>query len=71
LIEDGDKGDGKKSGSDHMIQDFREEKGELVGVYVPSCTACAGDKDFPQKPCKTTQEHRRHHDEGGNTDLFI
>jgi hypothetical protein len=71
LIEDGDEGYGKESGSDHMIQNLRKQEGKLIGIHIPSCTACAGDKNFPKKTGKATQEYRRHHDEGGDTDLFV
>ena len=71
FVEDGDEGDGEKSGGRHMIQNLRQHEGHLIGVYFTPGSAHIGNDHFAQQADDPAQQNRGHHDEGCDADLFI
>ena len=67
----GREGHGEKSAGEHVIQDFRDYKGDLAGVDLAPGPACIGNDHLPRQPDHPAQQDRGHHDEGCDADLPI
>ena len=68
--ENRDKGDGKKAASHDMVQDFRNDKGDLIGIHPGFGPSDSGNGHFPEHADDTAGKDRGHHDKGGEADFF-